>query len=67
MSKYLELVKSNAILAGELNKFDGISARITGAHTILATYQGVDVHVEIINTDKFICTRVQDGFCYTPF
>lgn len=52
MSKYLEMVKLNAILAGELNKFEGIDARIAGAHTILATYKGVDVRVEVISTEK---------------
>ena len=67
MKNYLELVKINAILAGELNKFEGIDARIVSAHTILATYKGVDVRVEVISTEKFRCTRVQDGFCYTPF
>ena len=67
MSKYLEMVRETAGLAGELNKFEGLSARITGAHTILATYKEVDVRVEVISTEKFRCTRVQDGFCYTPF
>ena len=47
MSKYLEMVRETAGLAGELNKFEGLSARITGAHTILATYKEVDVRVEL--------------------
>ena len=55
MKNYLELVKINAILAGELNKFEGIDARIVGAHTILATYKGVDVRIEVISTDKIRC------------
>lgn len=64
MRNYLEMVKLNAILAGELNKFEGIVACITGAHTILATYKGVDVRVEVISTDKIRCTRVSDGLSH---
>lgn len=64
MKSYLEKVKLNAILAGELNKFEGIDARIVGAHTILATYKGVDVCVEVISTDKIRCTRVSDGLSH---
>lgn len=64
MSKYLEMVRETAGLAGELNKFEGLSARITGAHTILATYKEVDVRVEVISTEKIRCTRVSDGLSH---
>ena len=64
MKSYLEKVKLNAILAGELNKFEGIDARIVGAHSVLATYKGVDVCVEVISTDKIRCTRVSDGLSH---
>ena len=64
MSKYLEMVRETAGLAGELNKFEGLSARISGAHTILATYKGVDVRVEVISTEKIRCTRVSDGLSH---
>ena len=64
MNKYLEMVRETAGLAGELNKFEGIDARIVSAHTILATYKGVDVRVEVISTDKIRCTRVSDGLSH---
>ena len=64
MSKYLEMVRETAGLAGELNKFEGLSARISGAHTILATYKGVDVRVEVISTEKIRCTRVSNGLSH---
>ena len=66
MSNYLEMVRLNVTLAAELNKFEGIEARVNGAHSSLAIYKGVEVLVEVVDLERFQCTRVSDGFGCTP-